>query len=156
MNFNLTFIGQIFAFAIFVWFCAKFVWPPLIRALDERRKIIADGLMSADRANKDLELAQERATKTLREAKQEAAGIVDAANRRAAKIVDDAKDKGRAEAERIKIAAQAEIDQELDRAREELRSQVATLALAGAAKVLEASVDESAHKAMLDKLAVNL
>lgn len=156
MNFNLTFIGQILAFAIFVWFCGKFVWPPLTRAIDARRKIIADGLMAADRATKDLELAQERATKILREAKQEATGIVDAANRRAAKIVDDAKDKGRAEAERIKIAAQAEIQQEVEHAREQLRSQVASLALAGATKVLEASVDESAHKAMLDKLAVNL
>lgn len=156
MNFNLTFVGQIIAFAIFVWFCAKFVWPPLIAAIDDRQKKIAEGLVAADRAGRDLELAQEKATKILRESRQEAAGIVDAANKRGAQIVEDAKETARAEAERIKAGAQAEIEQEVERAREKLRSQVAVLAFAGAEKVLESSVDANTHKAMIDKLAANL
>lgn len=156
MNFNLTFVGQIIAFAIFVWFCAKYVWPPLLGAIEERQKRIADGLAASDRAEQDLELAQEKAKKILREAKQEASGIVDLANKRGAQIVDEAKDKAQIEAERILAAAQAEIAQETGRAREKLRAQVATLAIVGAEKVLEASVDESTHRAMLDKLAANL
>lgn len=156
MNFNLTFVGQIIAFAIFVWFCAKYVWPPLLGAIEERQKRIADGLAASDRAEQDLELAQEKAKKILREAKQEASGIVDLANKRGAQIVDEAKDKAQIEAERILAAAQAEIAQETGRAREKLRAEVATLAIVGAEKVLEASVDESTHRAMLDKLAANL
>ncbi|TVP82288.1 MAG: F0F1 ATP synthase subunit B [Puniceicoccaceae bacterium] len=156
MNFNLTFIGQMIAFAIFVWFCGKFVWPPLLTAIEDRRKKIADGLAASDRAEQDLELAQEKAKKILREAKQEASGIVELANKRGSQIVDEAKDKAQVEAERVKTAAQAEIAQESERAKEKLRAQVATLAIVGAEKVLEASVDESTHKAMLDKLAANL
>ncbi len=156
MNFNLTFIGQMVAFAIFVWFCAKYVWPPLMGAIEERQKRIAEGLASADRAGRDLELAQERASKILREAKQEATGLIDAANKRGAQIVDEAKEQARAEAERIRQAAQADVEQELERVREKLRGQLATLVVAGAEKVLESSVDESTHKAMIDKLAANL
>lgn len=156
MNFNLTFIGQIIAFAIFVWFCGKFVWPPLFGAIEERQKKIVDGLLAADRAGRDLELAQEKATKTLREAKKEAAVILEQAGKRAVQVIDEAKEQARIEAERIKIAADAEIEREVERARAQLRSQVAVLALAGAEKVLEASVDASIHKAMIDKLAANL
>ncbi|WP_111642242.1 F0F1 ATP synthase subunit B [Marinimicrobium alkaliphilum] len=156
MNFNLTFIGQMIAFAVFVWFCIKFVWPPLMNAIEERQKTITEGLAAADRAGRDLELAQEKATKTLREARKEAAGIIESANKRGAQIIDEAKESARAEAERIKVAAHAEIDQDVERAREKLRSQVAVLALAGAEKVLESSVDANTHKAMIDKLAANL
>lgn len=156
MNFNLTFVGQIIAFAIFVWFCAKFVWPPLLGAIEERQKKIADGLMSADRAERDLELAQERATKIMSEAKKEAAGLVSSANKRATQIIEEAKGKAQDEAERVKHSAQAEIEQEVARARESLRLQVAHLSVVGASKVLETSIDESTHKAMLDKLAANL
>jgi F-type H+-transporting ATPase subunit b len=156
VNFNLTFIGQIFAFAIFVWFCGRFVWPPLLAAIEERQKKIVDGLIAADRASKDLELAQEKATKIMREAKKEAAGILEAANKRAAQLVDEAKVNARMEADRIKLAAEAELEQEVNRAKEKLRSQVAILAITGAEKVLEASVNEATHKAMIDKLAANL
>lgn len=156
MNLNYTLFGQSIAFLFFVLFCMKYIWPVITQAMTERQAKIADGLAAADRAEQDLELAQERSRKILREAKQEASGIVDLANKRGTQIVEEAKEKAQLEAERIKTAAQAEIAQETQRARETLRAQVATLAIVGAEKVLEASVDESTHKAMLDKLAANL
>jgi F-type H+-transporting ATPase subunit b len=156
VNINLTLIGQSITFLFFVWFCMKFVWPFITAAMAERQRVIAEGLAAADRASKDLELAQEKATHTLREAKQEAAAILDSANKRAAQIVDEAKEQARAEADRIRAAAQADVEQEMNRAKEKLRSQVAVLALAGAEKVLQASVDETKHKAMLDQLAAGL
>ncbi|MBD2857614.1 F0F1 ATP synthase subunit B [Spongiibacter sp. KMU-158] len=156
MNINLTLIGQSITFLFFVWFCHAFVWKAIRGAMEEREKQIADGLDAADRAGRDLELAQEKAGKQLREAKAEAASIIDAANKRANQIVEEAKDAARQEGDRLKAAAQAEVEQEMNRAKEALRSKVATLALAGAEKVLEASIDESAHKDMLDKLAASL
>lgn len=156
MNINLTLIGQMIAFALFVWFCMKYVWPPIVGAMKARADKIADGLEAADRADKDLELAQEAATKKLREAKEEAASIIDAANKRANQIVDEAKEQAREEGDRLKAAAQAEIEQEVNRAKETLRGQVASLAIAGAEKVLEASIDENAHKALVEKLAASL
>ena len=156
MNINLTLIGQSITFLVFVWFCKAFVWTAIRNAMDEREAQIADGLEAADRAGKDLELAQEKATQRLREAKVEAAGIIDAANKRASQIVEEAKDAAREEGDRLKVAAQAEIAQEANRAKEQLRSQVAVLALAGAEKVLEASIDESKHKELVEKLAAGL
>jgi F-type H+-transporting ATPase subunit b len=156
VNLNLTLIGQSITFFVFVWFCMKFVWPFIIKAMDERQKIIADGLAAADRAGKDLELAQEKATQTLHKAKQEAAAILESANKRSAQIVEEAREIARVEADRIKTAAQADVDLEINRAKEALRSQVAVLAIAGAEKVLEASVNEDTHRAMIDKLAASL
>lgn len=156
MNINLTLIGQMIAFICFVWFCMKFVWPPILAAMQEREQNIADGLAAADRANHDLELAQEKAVERLKEAKNEAAGIVDSANKRAHQIVDEAKDSAVVEADRVKASAQAEIEQETNRAREQLRSQVATLSLAGAEKVLGAAIDQEAHADLVNKLADEL
>ena len=156
MNINLTLIGQMLAFVAFVVFCMKYVWPPILAAMAEREQKISDGLAAADRASHDLELAQEKAVERLKEAKTEAAGIVDAANRRANQIVDEAKEAAVAEADRVKAAAQAEIEQETNRAREQLRSQVAALSLAGAEKVLGASIDANAHADIVDKLAAEL
>ncbi|TGG91469.1 F0F1 ATP synthase subunit B [Natronospirillum operosum] len=156
MNFNLTFIGQIITFGVFVWFCARFVWPPLMQAMQERQKKIADGLNAADRAAKDLELAQDNAAEKLREAKEQAASIVEQANRRASKIVEEAKADARAEGDRLRKATQEEIEHERNQAREALRAQVAVLALAGAEKVVDASVDEKVHNEMLQKLASEL
>ena len=156
MNINLTLIGQMITFALFVIFCMKMIWPLIIAAMEERAVKIADGLEAADRAGRDLELAQERATDRLHQAKEEAATIIESANKRASQIVEEAKDQAREEGDRLKVAAQAEIDQEMNRAKESLRGQVATLAIAGAEKVLEASIDESAHKDMLEKLAAGL
>lgn len=156
MNLNATIVGQIIAFFLFVWFCQAYVWPPIVKALEDRRKKIADGLEAASRAEHDLELAQQRAAELLREAKESSAGIIDQANKRANQIVDEAKDKAREEGNRIKAGAQAEIEQQVNQAREQLRQQVAALAVAGAEKILESSVDAKAHADMLNKLAASL
>ncbi|PCH51855.1 MAG: F0F1 ATP synthase subunit B [Cellvibrionales bacterium] len=156
MNINATMLGQVISFAIFVWFCMKFVWPPLIAAMEERKAKIADGLDAADRAMRDLELAQNKATDQLKEAKQEAAVLIDEAKKRASQIVEESKDKAREEGERLITAAQAEIEQQSNRAREDLRSQVAVLAIAGAEKILERSVDDDANRALVDQLAAQL
>lgn len=156
MNINATLIGQAIAFAVFVWFCMKFVWPPLITAMRERSEKIAGGLQQADQAEKDLELAKQKAGETLREAKANAAELIEQANKRASQIVEEAKEQARAEGERLKAAAQAEVDQELGRAREALRAQVSVLSVAGAEKILGASVDADAHSQMLDQLASEL
>ncbi len=156
MNINLTLFGQMVTFAIFVWFCMKFVWPVIIGAMEERQQKIADGLDAADRAMRDLEAAKSEATDQMKEAKQEAAGIVDQANKRANQIVDEAKVLAVAEGDRLKVAAEAEIEQEINRAKEELRSKVAGLAIAGAEKILEASIDDKANRASVDKLATQL
>lgn len=156
MNINATILGQIVAFTIFVWFCMKFVWPPVIRAMRERQDKIASGLQNADQASRDLELAKEKAAETLREAKQQAAALIEQANKRANQLVDEAKDQARTEGERLKAAAQSEIEQELNRAKENLRAQVAALSIAGAEKILAASVDQTAHSKMLEQLAAEL
>jgi F-type H+-transporting ATPase subunit b len=124
VNINLTLIGQIIAFAVFVAFCIKFVWPPLINAMQERAKKIADGLDAANRAERDLKLAQEKATSQMREAKEQAAQVIEQANKRATQIIDEAKETANQEGERLKAAAQAEIDQEVNRAKETLRTRV--------------------------------
>jgi F-type H+-transporting ATPase subunit b len=156
VNINLTLFGQMVTFAIFVWVCMKFVWPVIIAAMEERQQKIADGLDAADRAMRDLEAAQDKATDQMKEAKQEAAGIVDQANKRANQIVDDAKQQAITEGDRLKVAAEAEIEQEVNRAKEELRASVAGLAIAGAEKVLEASIDDKANRALVDNLASQL
>ena len=156
MNINLTLFGQMVTFAFFVWFCMKFVWPVIITAMEERQQKIADGLDAADRAMRDLAAAQDKATDQMKEAKQEAAGIVDQANKRANQIVEEAKQQAITEGDRLKVAAEAEIEQEINRAKEELRASVAGLALAGAEKVLEASIDDKANRALVDNLASQL
>ena len=156
MDINATILGQSIAFAIFVYFCMKFVWPPIITAMRERTEKIANGLQAADKAEQDLELAKEKAVETLREAKQQAAALIEQANKRANQMVEEAKEQARAEGERLKAAAQSEVEQELNRAKEALRGQVATLSVAGAEKILGSAVDQGAHSAMLDKLASEL
>ncbi|MDH4571383.1 MULTISPECIES: F0F1 ATP synthase subunit B [Salinicola] len=156
MNLNLTLIGQAIAFAVFVWFCMKYVWPPVMQALQERQKKIADGLDAASRATRDLELAQEKAEETLRESKEQAQQILEQANKRANQIVEEARDNARAEGERIIESARSEIDQEINRAKEELRAQVSLLAVAGAERILESSIDEAKHRELVDKLAAEL
>jgi F-type H+-transporting ATPase subunit b len=156
MNFNATLIGQSITFIVFVWFCMKFVWPPIMHALDERRKKIADGLAAAERGKHEKELAEERASEILRDAKEQAGVIISRADKRAAEIVDEAKGDARVEGDRLKIAAQAEIVQEVNRVKEELRGQVVSIALAGAGKVLEREVNESTHAELLNKLAAEI
>ena len=156
MNINLTLIGQMLAFVLFVVFCMKYVWPPIIAAMQERAEKIADGLAAADRAGHDLEVAQEKAVERLKEAKHEAAAIIDAANKRSAQIVEEAKDLAKAEANRVKAAGEAELEQDINRAREHLRAEVATLVLSGAERVLSAEIDPGAHASMVDQLAAEL
>lgn len=156
MNINATLLGQAIAFAFFVWFCMKFVWPPLIAAIEERQKKISDGLTQAERAGKDLDLAKAKAAEQLKVAKAQAAEIVEQANKRRAQIVEEAKTE--AEAERLKIVTQgaAEIESERNRAREELRQQVSNLAIAGAEKIIKRSIDKQANSDIIDKLVAEL
>lgn len=156
MNINATLIGQGIAFAIFVWFCMKFVWPPVIAALEERQKRVAEGLNAADKAKQDLEQAASQAAHALNEAKQQAAALIEQANRRAVQLTEEAKQQAAAEAERILTQAKADIEQERASARDALRQQVSALAVAGAEKILRAEVDASRHAAMLDQLASEL
>jgi F-type H+-transporting ATPase subunit b len=156
VNLNATFIGQIVAFAIFIYLTQRYVWPPIVAAMAERTKRIADGLQAADKAEKDLELAKKKVVEQLTSAKKEAAAIIDQANKRAIEVVEEAKEKARLEAERIKASAQAEIEQATARAKEELRSKVVVLALAGAEKILESSIDQNAHNELVNKLAAEL
>ena len=156
MNINLTLLGQTITFALFVWFCMKYIWPPVMTALETRRKEIADGLAAAERGQHEQELAEKKAAEYLREAKSQAADIVAQAQKRASEIVEEAKNDARAEAERIVAGANAEIEQEINRAREQLRKDVVSLAIAGAEKVLKKEVDASAHGSTLDELAAQL
>jgi F-type H+-transporting ATPase subunit b len=156
MTLNLTLFGQTITFLVFVWFCWKFIWPPLMGAMQERQKAIGEGLAAAERAERNLELAQERATDRLREAKEEAQKILEQARNQANQMIENAKSDARAEGERLREAQRAEIEQEVNRAKETLRGQVAVLAIAGAEKVLGASVDAGRHSELLDRLAAEL
>jgi F-type H+-transporting ATPase subunit b len=152
MNINLTLISQAVAFAIFIWFTVKFVWPPLRTAIETRQKEIADGLAAAERGKHDLELASRRSADVLRETKEKSTDILAQAERRAQQVVDDAKAVARVEADKVVASAKAEIDQEVERARQVLRERVAELAVAGAEKILRREVNAAAHADMLATL----
>ncbi len=156
MNFNATLIGQMITFAVFVWFCMKYIWPPLMAALDERNARIADGLAAAQRGQQDLEDAKAKVGESLTEAKQQAQEIINQAQKRANEIVDEAKDIAREEADKIKAAATADIDQQVNSAREHLRKEVSSIALAGAEQILKREVDAKAHAAVLDELVAQI
>ena len=156
MNINATLIGQSVAFLIFVLFCMKFVWPPVIAALHERQKKIADGLDAASRAARDLELAHEKVGQQLREAKAQAAEIIEQAKKRGNQIVDEAVEKARIDADRVKVQAQAEIEQELNSVKDALRAQLGALAVGGAEKILGATIDQNAHAELVNKLAAEI
>ncbi|TCS70717.1 F-type H+-transporting ATPase subunit b [Sulfuritortus calidifontis] len=150
MNINMTLIGQSITFFLFVWFCMKFVWPPVVNALEARRKQIADGLAAADRGKHELELSAKRASENLHEAKQKAAEIIAQAEKRAAQLIDEAKETAKAEGDRMIAGAKSEIEQEIMRAREQLRGEVAALVVAGAEKILRREVDAKAHGDLLE------
>jgi F-type H+-transporting ATPase subunit b len=152
MNFNATLIGQSITFIVFVWFCMKYVWPPLMTALEERRAKIADGLAAAERGQKDLELAQSKVSDNLKEAKVQAQDIINQAQKRANEMVDEAKGIAREEAEKIKNAAAADIDQQINSAREQLRKEVSSIALSGAEKILKREINAEAHGEVLDDM----
>ncbi len=156
MNMNMTILGQMISFAIFVYLCMKFVWPPLTAALAERQKKIAEGLDAADKAARELADAQQSVEAALQESKAQAAVLIEQANKRASQIVDEAKETAQDEGNRIKEAAAADVEQEINRAKEALRAQVATLVVAGAEKILGASIDVNNHKELVNKLAAEL
>ncbi len=156
MNINLTLFAQMVSFAFFVWFCMRFVWPPLVLALETRKKTIADGLAAAERGLHEKHLAEQRAKEVLHQARGQAAEMISQAQKRAAEIVDEAKGDARVEGERIKQAARGDIDQEISRAREALRQQVAQLAVAGAERVLAREIDAGTHAALLQELAAQI
>ena len=152
MNINATLIGQAIAFLLFIGFCMKYVWPPIMQALEERKKKIADGLAAAERGRHEQELAEKRAQQVIHEAKEQASEIVSQAQKRGNEIVDESKNNARVEGERILSSAKAEIEQEANRARDELKTQVSGIALAGAGKILGREIDEKAHTDLLDEL----
>lgn len=156
MNINATLLGQTIMLIMFVWFCMKFVWPPIVGALDARKKLIADGLAAAERSKKDLELAQARSRDTLREAREKSTELIGAAEQQAAHIVEEA----RAEANRLvnhaREMAEGEAAAAAQRAKEALRDQVAALAVAGAAKILRREVDAKVHADLLASLKTEL
>ena len=156
MNINATIIGQAITFAILIWFTLKFVWPPVVGALDERAQKIADGLAAAERSKADLIHSELKSTEALFEARQKAADIIALSEKRRAELVEDAKKEAMAEAERIKAAAKAEMEQEALRAREALRAQVASLAVAGAEKILRREINAAAHADLLTALSAEL
>jgi F-type H+-transporting ATPase subunit b len=156
MNINATLFLQSIAMMIFVWFCMKFIWPPLLKAIDERREKIADGLAASDRAEQALKDANVRAEEQIKAARDKAGDIVEQANQRHNQILDQAKEDATGERQRQVAAAEAEISQAANQAKEELRNSVAALAVAGAAKILEKEVDEQAHRELLDKLIAEL
>ena len=156
MNINFTLFSQAFAFAIFIWFTVRFVWPPLMRAIENRQKTIADGLAAGERGKHELELASQRSADVVREAKQRASDIIAQAEKRAAEIVDEAKNTAKEEGSRILVGAKADVEQEVFRAREALRQHVAELAVAGASKILRREVDAKAHADLLASIKAEL
>ena len=153
MDINLTLIGQTIAMIVFVWFCMKKIWPPILNAIEERQKEIEEGLAAADKSQERLVQAEAEAADIVADARAQATGILDQAHARANEIVADGKEAGEKERERQLAAARAEIEQETNKAREELRSQVSAIAIASAEKILTREIDDSAHQDILGKLA---
>ena len=153
MDINATLWGQTIAMVVFVWFCMKFIWPPILNALEERQKQIEEGLAAADKSQEALAAAEAKAEEIIGEARQQATGILDQAHARANEIVAEGKDSGVKERERQLAAAKAEIEQETNKAREELRGQVSAIAIASAEKILNREIDGKAHDDILGKLA---
>lgn len=156
MDLNYTFFLQALSFAILIWFTMKFIWPPLMSAIEERQKRIADGLAAAERSQRELAQAEDQVGELLKEARGKANEIIDQAHVRANQIVDKAKEDAVVEANRQKSLALAEIDAAANRAREELRQKLATLAVAGAEKLIRREIDANAHRGLLDDLAAQI
>jgi F-type H+-transporting ATPase subunit b len=156
MTLNLTLIGQSITFFVFVWFCWKFIWPPVVKAMKDRQVAIGEGLAAAERAEKSLQLAQDRAAEQLREAKEESNKILEQARSQAIQMIEQAKNDARSEGERLREAQKLEIAQDVNRAKEALRGQVATLAVAGAERIVGASIDPARHDDLLKQLVAEL
>lgn len=149
MNLNLTLLGQVITFAVFVWFTMKYVWPPMMKALAERQKKIADGIAAAEQSQRDLELAERKAMEILRESRENASNIIEAANKRAETMIEEAKEAARLDGQRIVAHAEVQVAQAIIKAKEELRAQVGQLVIMTAEKVLQASLDASKHQQLI-------
>jgi F-type H+-transporting ATPase subunit b len=152
MNLNLTLVAQALSFAAFIWFTVKFVWPPMLRIIETRQKTIADGLAAAEKGRALLETSTRQADEEVKKARERATEVLAQAEKRAAQLIDEARNAAKEEGNREKAAAKAEIAQERTRAREQLRDQVASLAVAGAEKILRREVDAKAHAQLLDDI----
>jgi F-type H+-transporting ATPase subunit b len=153
VDINATLFGQTIAMVVFVWFCMKYIWPPILNALEERQKAIEEGLAAADKSQEALVAAEAKADEIISEARHQATGILDQAHSRANEIVAEGKESGVKERERQLAAAMAEIEQETNKAREELRGQVSAIAIASAEKILKREIDSKTHEDILGKLA---
>lgn len=153
MDINFTLIAQALTFAAFIWFTVTFVWPPLLRVMEERQTRIADGLAAAERGARSLEEARSRIDAMVEEARAQARGILDQAQTRANSIIEEARASAERERDRILQAARAEVDQQINKARDELRGQVAAIAVAGAEKILAREIDAGTHQDLLNRLA---
>ena len=156
MDFNLTLIGQSIAMFVFVWFCMKMVWPPLLEMIETRQREIADGLAAAEKGKSSLSSAQAEVDKLIAEARDQARGIVDQANSRANGLIDEARAEGAAQRQREVEAGQAQIALDQSRAKDELRNQVAAIAVAGAERILAREIDQNAHRDLLEQIAQEL
>ncbi len=156
MDINATLLGQFITFAVLVWFTMKYVWPPLTKAMHDRQQRIADGLAAAERGKHELELAQHKSLEVVRDAKIHAADILDQANKRAGRIIDEAKDRARQEGERLLAISKMEIDQEMLNAKQQLREQIAHIAVAGAEKILQKHIDISTDEHLLQQLVTEI
>ncbi len=156
MDINMTLLGQTIAMIVFVWFCMKLIWPPIIQAIEERQTQIADGLAAAERGQQSLDKAKVEADEIVDDARKQATTILDQAHARANEIVTEGKADGTKERDRQVAAARAEVEQETNRAREELRGQVSAIAVASAEKILQREIDQKAHEDILSNLAAEL
>ena len=152
MNLNFSLVAEALTFAAFIWFTVKFVWPPMLRAIEARQKTIADGLAAAEQGRRSLEVSTRQADDEIRKARERASDVISQADKRVAQMIEEARNAAKEEGNREKAAAKAEIEQELSRAREQLRDQVAALAVAGAEKILRREVDAKAHADLLDSI----
>lgn len=152
MNINATLLGQTITFFLFIWFCKKFVWPPMVNAMQERQNKIADGLAAAEKGQEAEEVAKKEAAQLISNAKTQASEIIASAEKRGNAVVDEAKTTASSEKERIINAAKSEVEQEVHTAREELRTHVSSIAVAAASKIADKEIDEAAHAGLIEDL----
>jgi len=156
VSINATLIGQMITFTLLVWFTMQYVWPPLIEALEERKKKISEGLAAAEKGQEDVKLAEKKALKYLKEAKAESANIIALAQKRANDVVEESKGTAKLEGEKMIESARAQIEQEIQHAKETLRKEVSSLALKAAEQILQEEVDKAKHKDMISKVSQQL
>ena len=156
MSINATLIGQMITFTLLVWFTMKYIWPPLMQALEERKSKIAEGLAAAEKGHEEIKLAEKKAKKVLKEAKEQAAEIVSLAQKRANEVVEESKGNAKKEGERMILAAQAQIEQEIQQAKESLRKEVSAIALRAAEQILKEEIDKAKHKDIIKKASKEL